>query len=234
MNILIIEDDLFLADKIKQIFEKKILTNIVKAINSFDSFLNEITIINSYDLILIDICLWNKSKNGIDIIKIIRKKNIRIPIIMISWYECTDMMELCFHVWANDYIIKPFRLKELEVRVFKWFKDYFFSIKYFESDIIQYYELSYNLKQNKFYFLDEEIFLSKQNKYLLSIFLSHNELFLSIKLLTDKIWWDICEYDSRNIRVNILRLKKYLKLLWIDNRIQNERGEWYILKKDIN
>jgi hypothetical protein len=42
MNILIIEDDLFLSQNIKNVFEKRIISNRIKLINSFNDFLNEI------------------------------------------------------------------------------------------------------------------------------------------------------------------------------------------------
>ena len=55
MNILIIEDDLFLAEKIKNLFETRIITNRVSVINSLKSFYNHLSIIWSYDIILTDI-----------------------------------------------------------------------------------------------------------------------------------------------------------------------------------
>jgi response regulator of citrate/malate metabolism len=57
MNLLIIEDDIFLANKIKQIFEKKIISNRVNILTSFDEFTRKIYLINSYDIVLVDILL---------------------------------------------------------------------------------------------------------------------------------------------------------------------------------
>jgi hypothetical protein len=57
MNLLIIEDDIFLANKIKQIFEKKIISNRVNILTSFDEFTRKIYLINSYDRVLVDILL---------------------------------------------------------------------------------------------------------------------------------------------------------------------------------
>lgn len=231
MNILLIEDDEFLSRNIEKILEKNIILNRFKAINNFDSFLNELDIINSYDIVIIDIFLKWSRKNWIDILSIIRKKNKEIPLIIISSCNCLDMISNCFDLWASDYIIKPFRLKEFEIRVFKWFKDYFYSIRYFDKNILGYYDLVFNLKENKFYFNNNEIKLSKQNKYLLSIFISYSEKFITKKFLIDKIWWDLDNNEKRNIRVSILRLKKDLEKVWIQNWIHTVRWEWYILKK---
>jgi response regulator of citrate/malate metabolism len=57
VNILIIEDDLFLARNIKKIFEKKIITNRIKIISDYKQFARELSVINSYDIILVDIFL---------------------------------------------------------------------------------------------------------------------------------------------------------------------------------
>lgn len=85
MNILIIEDEILLAEKIKETFTKKVLSNRIKMIHSYESFLRELSIIESYDIVLVDIILSDSCpKTGIDIIKIIRDKNISIPIVIIS------------------------------------------------------------------------------------------------------------------------------------------------------
>jgi len=57
MNILIIEDDIYLSQNIKKVFEKKVLSNRIKILDSYLGFINEVAIIESYDLILIDILL---------------------------------------------------------------------------------------------------------------------------------------------------------------------------------
>jgi response regulator of citrate/malate metabolism len=57
MNILIIEDDIILASKLKYIFEKKALSNRIKTIHNYESFLDELYIVKSYDIILVDIFL---------------------------------------------------------------------------------------------------------------------------------------------------------------------------------
>ena len=96
MNILIIEDDIILAEKIKKVFEKKIISNRIVSVNTYDLFLTQLSIIRSYDIIITDINLepWNKS--WLDIIKIIRKKK--------SWY--TNSCNKLF--WRNTMARKSF------------------------------------------------------------------------------------------------------------------------------
>jgi DNA-binding response OmpR family regulator len=179
---------------------------------------------------LVDIFLWNNKKNGIDIVDIIRSKYLNIPIVIISWFSEIEWIERWFDSWANDYIIKPFRLQEIEIRILKWFKTYLVSLNLKNDKIIEYKNLVYNLSENEFYYKFDKITLTKKNKYLLLIFLSTPEKMISEKYLVEKIRWDIDFVISRNLRVNILRLKKSLSFFWIENWIVNTRWEGYILK----
>ena len=232
MNILIVEDEIYLAEKIKNIFSNKIISNRIKILHSYTCFLNELSIIESYDIILVDIMLSDyDKKTGIDIVKIIRKKNINIPIIIISSMSDYHRIEWWFDAWANDYIKKPFRIRELEIRVLKWFKTYFLSLYFGNDKTISYNWLMYNIWENQFYYDWELIKLTRKNKYILSILLSKPEKLISNTYLIEKIWWDIYMVIERNLRVSIHRLKAELEKHDCHNRIVNVRWEWYMLKK---
>lgn len=233
MNLLIIEDDNILAEQISKIFTITWNFNNIKIINSFCSFLSEYTIINSYDIVVVDIILgsfFSYSENWIEIVKMIRKKSVNMPIIIISWLNDIEWLEKTFLLWVNDYISKPFRLRELEIRVNSCIK-IFFNNNPLVKNKVYYYELSKDLINNNFYFNWNLIYLTKKSKYILSLFISKPEMLLTDNYLIEKIWWDRWYIIERNPRVNILRLKKYLEPFWINNRIYNIRGEWYMLKK---
>lgn len=231
MNFLIIDDDFFLTNKIKYLFEKNKWVNLVKIVNNYLDFLDEISIIDIYDVILLDINLWNESKNWTDVIKIIRNKNTLIPIIIISWNDDIWYIDLFFNLWANDYIIKPFRFDELHVRVLKRFKTGFYNINNFTSNILWYNWLYYDINKNTFTYNWIEIILTKKNRYLLSIFFSYNEKFLSKDFLCYKLFWNYEMNHTDNIRIYICRLKLALKKFNIDCWIKNVRWEWYIFEK---
>jgi two-component system phosphate regulon response regulator PhoB len=67
--------------------------------------------------------------------------------------------------------------------------------------------------------------LTKNNKYILSLFFAKPEKLLRESFLIEKIWGDVCVTVDRNLRVNILRLKRALLPFGIDTWIQNIRGE---------
>lgn len=232
MNILIVEDDILLANNIKNTFEKIVITNRIKILNSYEEFLPELSRIKYYNVLLTDIKLWKDFNNTwIDIIKIIRSKKINIPIVVISCLSEIRWLETAFDVWANDYLIKLFRLKELQIRVVKWFKIYFTSLDLWINDKKMYNELEYDLNTNEFYYKWYLISMSKKLKYILILFLREPEKLVSELELVEKIRWDEYLISKRNIRVSILRLKNILKPFWIDNWIKNIRWEWYIMRK---
>ena len=231
MNILIIEDDCLLANRIKDVFEKIIITNRIKILNSYEDFLKESSYLKHYNVILTDIKIGKDfCKTWMDVIKIIRNKKINVPIVVISCLWDLHWLENAFSLWANDYLIKPFRLKELQIRIIRWFKIYYTSLRFWNNNKIAYKELVYDLDSNNFYFKWSVIDFGKRSKYILSLFLSSPETLITEMELVEKIWWDEYITSNRNVRVNILRLKTALKPFLIDDWIENVRWEGYILK----
>lgn len=232
MNILIIEDDEFLWNKIRDVFNKRVISNKITLLSTFEEFIHELAVIQSYDIILIDIKLWfQTSQSWLDIVKIIRKKQLKMPIIVMSWFDDIEYIENAFNLWANDYLTKPFRLKELELRIMRWFKSYCINIICNDTQVLHYHWLSYKFHENAFYYNDELIELSKKSKFILFQFLLRKEHIISESDLCLKLWWDRELLKTRNIRIVILRLKKILEEFNIDDWIKNIRWEWYILKK---
>jgi len=99
MNILIVEDDIYLASKIQEVFEQNVLTNRVQIVGSYVEFLDELGHISSYDIVLSDIVLGGADgKTGLDILKIIRNKDLHIPIIIISSLSEYESLENAFNI----------------------------------------------------------------------------------------------------------------------------------------
>jgi len=231
MNILIIEDDIFLAQKIGGIFQLKVISNRIKIVHSFLGFLNELPTVSSYDIILTDLKLSEDCRMelcGYKIIRMIREKNITVPIVVISGFSDIDRLRLAFEYGASDYIIKPIRLRELELRILNWFQNHYLSNITSAGKFHLYKNLKYDLHKNEFYLDETPIPLTRNNKYLLSLFFSKPEKLLSESFLIEKIWGDRDFESGRNLRVNVLRLKKALSPFRIDTWIQNIRGEGYI------
>ena len=114
MKILLIEDDIQLCMTIKEQLTKE--GYIVDTCNTGDeAFLYAVSTDNDYDLAIIDRML--PIIDGLSIIKAMRQKNIQIPVIIITGMsELNDKIEGLDN-GADDYLIKPFHIKELSARI---------------------------------------------------------------------------------------------------------------------
>ena len=112
MKILIIEDEYSLADAISETLKKQnFITNII---TDGEEGENE-ALTGAYDLILLDIMLPNK--NGFKILESLQREKIETPVIILTAkseiYDKLNGLEN----GADDYITKPFHMKELIARV---------------------------------------------------------------------------------------------------------------------
>lgn len=227
MNILIIEDDLFLAEQIQKTFLSFWFANRVKLLHSYQDFLYLQEKISGFDILLIDIDLGDSSNTGLSILRYVRALSSSIPVIIMSSYDGYEFLEEAFQFWAHDYIIKPFRSRELQIRIQRWFRNYVFFEYYAIDKEILYHDLCYNVSSYQFFYKNEEIFLSKSSKYLFSLFVIHKEKILSHSFLAEKIWWNDQNIE-KNIRMKVMRLKQQLWNIPLSSWIINIPWEGYI------
>jgi len=112
MKILVIEDDLTLSQNIKNALSAE--GYVVEVI--FDGQLAErVMKKNQFDCVILDINL--PGKNGFDLCVDFRKYNTATPVIMLTAFGALDDKVRGFDCGADDYLTKPFYMKELIIRV---------------------------------------------------------------------------------------------------------------------
>ena len=112
MNILIIEDEYSLADAVAETLKGEGFNTCIKT-NGEEGEDEALT--GNYDLILLDVML--PEKNGFDILKSLRNMKIDTPVIMLTAKsEIEDKLNGLEH-GADDYVTKPFSVRELIARV---------------------------------------------------------------------------------------------------------------------
>jgi DNA-binding response OmpR family regulator len=110
--ILLLEDDLQLSETIEQFLDLKGYEVYV----AYDGFsAEELAYENHIDLMLLDVKVPNMS--GFELLKKIRKDKNNTPVIFITSLNSADDVERGFELGCDDYIRKPFALKELLVRI---------------------------------------------------------------------------------------------------------------------
>lgn len=112
MKILLVEDEKELALSLKGIFEKEDYQVDV----SYDGSEGlRLALTNCYDLFILDWMLPHVT--GLEICQRLRQKNITIPVLFLTAKDTLDDRVIGLDVGADDYLIKPFELRELLARV---------------------------------------------------------------------------------------------------------------------
>lgn len=223
MRILVVEDEYSLADLISSRLKKEKYTVDV-SLDGEDGLYNALTDI--YDLIILDIML--PKVNGIEILKDIRKNNIKSKVIMLTAKSELDDKLIGLNNGANDYVTKPFHMDELVARVNVQLRNN--SIE--EKTYLEYGDIRLNLKSSNVSCIktNEEINIINKEFLLLEYFMNNPEQIISKEQIYDKIWGIDNESFSNNLEVFLSFLRKKLKLIGSNVSIKSIRGMGYKLE----
>lgn len=181
-----------------------------------------------FSLYILDLTLPDGS--GYDVCRRIKEKG-DLPVIFLTAFDDEVNVVMGFELGADDYISKPFRLKELLVRIKSVLRRY---NKDSADGIIRIKELTINTNEAKVYKNGSEIVLTAMEYRLLLILLNNRGTVLSRAKLLENIW----DIDSAFVEDNTLTV--YIKRLRdkIEEDIANPvyiktvRGLGYVIEND--
>lgn len=206
--ILIIEDDEDLSELIKiQLtdlqFSVEQSFNGIKALEKAQS--------NSYSLIILDVML--PGMNGFDICKTIRETDSKTPILMLTAKaeEIDKIMGLEFG--ADDYLTKPFSIRELSARVKALLRRSLANNKEADStqDNISFGNLSIYPNKRMIELSDEQLELTTKEFDLLMLFASNPGRAYSRQQLLDIVWGYQYNGYSHTVNSHINRLRSKIE-----------------------
>lgn len=219
MKILIIEDEYSLADAIAETLKNE---NFTVEIETDGEEGENKALTNVYDVILLDVML--PSKNGFEILKELRKEKNQTPIIMLTAkseiYDKLNGLEN----GADDYITKPFHMKELVARVKVVLKR---KVDIENTDILEYEDLKLDIRTGKMKSQNNEIAINGKELDLLEMLLLNKKQIVNRELLANKIWGYNSEAEYNNVEVYVSFLRKKLKLIKSKVKIKAVRGIGY-------
>lgn len=201
LTILLLEDDITLNETITEFLEEKGY----KIIQTYDGEDAQDKIYeNKIDLLLLDVNVPNI--NGFKLLKEERDKGNETPAIFITSMDSVDDVEKGFGSGGNDYIRKPFALKELLLRVENLTKTNTLAEEKVKIDENIYFDCSSNtLHVNQ----DTHTFQNKEAE-LLKLFLSQKEKILPHHLIMETLWgYDESPSDAA-LRTYIKNLRKFI------------------------
>ncbi len=203
MRILLVEDDEDLGEIVKYNLEKEGFE--VDWVLDGESALEKLDK-SLYDLVILDIML--PKVDGIEVCKKIRgdEKTKDIPIIMLTALSDEKTKITSFNYGADDYLTKPFSIKELIARIGAISRRFGKSA----SQIIEFDGVKID-KFSKMVTVDgKPVHLTKTEYQLLEFFLENPDRVFSREEILDRIWGPDHSESSRTLDVYISRLRKKL------------------------
>ena len=224
-TILLIEDDQRIAELIRRSLEEQ-LFNVTVA---FDGIMGKkLATQNRYDLVITDIIL--PQLNGLELCKRIRSINPDIPIIMLTALGTTDDKVEGFDAGADDYLVKPFDLRELQVRIRALLKRND-NKTHIQGFVLKYADLEYNLHTKIVKRNNREIALTPKELKLLEYMMQNPERVLSRTEIAEKVWETTFDTGTNFIDVYINYLRKKIDKDFETKLIHTKSGLGFIFKQ---
>lgn len=197
-SILLLEDDLQLSDTVKQFLELKGY-EVYCAYDGLQA--QDIVYEKGIDLMLLDVKV--PYLNGFEFLKGLRAEGKEIPAIFITSLNAVEDVEKGFDMGCDDYIRKPFALKELLVRVESLLKR---SYGTHDEKIELGKGVVFDTKELILTRNDQRIPLKTKELKLLALFLQHQNELVTYETINAALW----EYDEEPSSGS---LRTYIKTL---------------------
>jgi DNA-binding response OmpR family regulator len=219
MRLLIVEDENQIADTLKNALEKKHFAVDV-AYDGLDGF--QKAQINAYDCIVLDLNL--PKMDGLEVAKKLREKNVKTSILMLTARTFSNNIYDGFENGADDYLKKPFDLKELIYRINALINRSSNSIptKQLEVD-----DIILDLNALKVYKNKVEVDLNAKEYGILEYLLKNRGRIIGQEELLEHVWDEEIDTFTQTVKTNIKTLRKK-----IDNNktiLKTFRGRGYVI-----
>ncbi|MCR5846512.1 MAG: response regulator transcription factor [Lachnospiraceae bacterium] len=180
---------------------------------------------NEYDGVILDIMM--PKIDGIGVLKTIRSEGNNVPVLFLTAKSEIDDRVEGLDAGADDYLTKPFAMKELLARVR--------ALTRRQGDIADNVLRSGNLTLNKSTFEisvgDSDIRLGNKDFQMMEMLMSNEGVVISAEKFMDKIWGFDSDADISVVWVYISNLRKKLSTLNSDMEIKAIRNQGYVLEK---
>lgn len=217
MRILIAEDEMEMAKVIREILK---IENLESDIAGDGIEAEELLKKNIYDCIVLDIMM--PRKDGLAVLKDLRDRNDTTPVLMLTAKSTVDDKCQGLYSGANDYLGKPFAMKELVARI----KNLLPKNK---TNILTYSSLTLDIQNQSLEGLNT-IQLSGTETKVMEFFIKNQGKSVSASLLKERFWEDQ-EEGIVSIYISFLRSK--LESIRTDVKIIGNEREGYRLEKQV-
>lgn len=222
MRILLVEDEIYMAQAVAQVLEKN---NYTVDLAHDGEYGLDCALSGIYDIIILDIMLPGRS--GLDILNTLRQEKIAVPILLLTAKSETEDKVIGLDLGADDYLTKPFDMLELLARlrvlVRRKQEISFQNNCTFGDIILDPHALSLHCGNQSFK-------LTLKESQLLEMLIDARGSVISKSRIIEKVWGFDSDAEDRHVEVYISFLRKKLKALDADTSIETVRGMGYALR----
>jgi DNA-binding response OmpR family regulator len=202
-KILILEDDIELNETLSEYLQDQDydVVSVYDGISAQERLYEE-----KFELLLLDVNV--PKPNGFELLREARKNSLETPAIFMTTRSSIDDLEEGYRSGADDYIRKPFELKELKLRIESMLKRNYFHAKNTKMEISQ--NIFYDTDTNELYIDDKIVPLGEKESRLLKLFIQKRSQLLTHEVIISHLW----DYDEKSsdsaLRTYIKNLRKLL------------------------
>jgi DNA-binding response OmpR family regulator len=226
MKILIVEDELRLAEFIKRGLEEH--TNLVSVAKDGEIGL-KMAFENDYDVIIMDVNM--PKMNGYDVTQAIRNEKQNTPILMLTAMGTLDDKSLGFDAGFDDFLVKPFQFQELLMRLNALYRRSSLVQQQVKGNIINVADLELDFTARTVNRANKELTLTAKEYALLEyLVINHNRVVSRVDI-AEKIWDADLDPSNNTIDTYINFLRKKVDKDFTPKLIHTIVGMGYILKE---
>ncbi|NNN09855.1 MAG: response regulator transcription factor [Acidimicrobiaceae bacterium] len=206
LRILVVEDEESFVDALRvglarEGFDVSVARDGQEAIEIFGA--------NTFDVVLLDLMLPRIS--GLDVCRTIRSRS-SVPIIIVSAKGEEVDMVLMLEIGADDYVTKPYRLRELVARIRAVMRRHESTAAPLVSEsVVEHGALRLDVDARRCFLSDHEIKLRKKEFALLLLLLENPGRVLTRDVLIDRVWGSDYVGDTKTLDVHIKRLRTLIE-----------------------
>lgn len=182
---------------------------------------------NAYELVLLDRMLPHK--DGLTILQEMRAQNNHTPVILLTALGELDDKITGLDSGADDYLVKPFAYGELSARIRCLLRR---PVRLENIQQMQVGDITYFPKENKLQGINDTCTLSSKESNLLLLFLNNPNQTLTRNTILTRIWGTDYEIEDGNLDNYIYFIRRRLKAVGSQMRIQTIRGIGYTLRTE--
>lgn len=224
MRVLVVEDEIHLAEALAQILKKNNYT--VDVSNDGESGLDN-ALSGIYDVIVLDIMLPKMS--GLEILENLRNEGFDTPVILLTAKNDISDKVRGLDTGADDYLAKPFNTEELLARIRALGRRRGAIVE--STNALSFADITLNTQTLKLSTLANEISLTLKESELLEYLILNKGMVCSKEQIIEKLWGFDSEAEANHVEVYVSFLRKKLKFVHSKTTISTVRGVGYTLSE---